>query len=98
MMVANKIFYLHSHKLMDGTIVTHSHPYDKTGDNQPIKSHHHNSFEYALIQNLGILFFVVFISHLFILQTSKAVFKPGQIKLVTPTVNFLYAGRAPPMI
>ncbi len=98
MMVVNKAIYLHTHKLIDGTSVTHSHPYNKSGDDQPIKTHHHSLFEYVVLQNLGTLFFTVFFSHLLVVQSKNAFFERGQIALQAWTTNSLYAGRAPPMI
>jgi hypothetical protein len=51
---ANQSFFYHYHVLPDGTIISHAHPYNKTTDCKPIKSHHHSSFEISFFGNLGV--------------------------------------------
>ncbi len=43
-------YYKHSHVLSDGSVVTHSHPYN-TDDKSPYKTHHHSKTEYILLLN-----------------------------------------------
>ena len=60
LLTVNNSIYLHTHKLADGSIVTHAHPFDKTKDSAPIKSHHHTKPEFFLLQNLQLLFLILF--------------------------------------
>lgn len=53
----NNVVYLHSHILSDQTVITHAHPFDKSADNTPFKTHHHSNFEYTLTQGFG--FFLI---------------------------------------
>jgi hypothetical protein len=39
--IGNKVFFIHTHRDSYGNIITHSHPYNKNGDNLPDKTHHH---------------------------------------------------------
>lgn len=36
-LIANKAIFYHSHKLENGSIVSHAHPYNKTQDSTPFK-------------------------------------------------------------
>lgn len=60
LLILGKSLYTHTHKLADGMVVTHSHPYDKSNDSEPYKSHHHTETELLFFQNLEILFFISF--------------------------------------
>lgn len=66
----NKVTYSHVHILEDGRLISHAHPYDKSENSQPGKSHHHSSVEFIFLQNLEILFFIALLAFLFF-QVSK---------------------------
>lgn len=48
----NSLFYTHRHKLADGTIITHAHPFSKSSDTTPFKSHEHSSDELTFLASL----------------------------------------------
>ena len=48
----NSLIYTHSHKLDDGTVITHAHPFSKSSDTDPYKSHEHSSEELTFLANL----------------------------------------------
>lgn len=50
----NTSIYTHSHQLENGVIITHAHPFDKEGDNAPLKSHKHTNIEYFVYDTLAI--------------------------------------------
>ena len=62
LMIANRSIYLHTHMLPTGILVTHSHPYDKSTDSGPYKTHHHTNAEFLFLENLDILFLSVFVA------------------------------------
>jgi len=62
LLIANKTFFLHVHILNNGTIIEHAHPYNKSHDSNPHKSHQHSNAEYIFFQNLEILFSIVFLT------------------------------------
>ena len=77
--ITNNSVYLHSHKLPNGEIVIHAHPFDQHQDKNPIKTHKHSNIEFLIHQNLNIFLvsgfnfvalgvFFVFIKKLFILH------------------------------
>ncbi len=53
--IINKILYTHSHILSNGTVITHAHPYDKSADNSPFKSHQHGSVELVILSAVSFL-------------------------------------------
>jgi type IV secretory pathway protease TraF len=50
----NNVVYLHSHVIDQGVVITHAHPFDKSADNLPFKSHKHTNFEYTITQGFGL--------------------------------------------
>jgi hypothetical protein len=48
----NSLVYTHRHQLADGTIITHAHPFDKSSDTDPFKSHYHSTVELVFLANL----------------------------------------------
>jgi hypothetical protein len=64
MLVFNQGIFLHTHKLGDGKVIVHAHPYKKTEDTAPFKSHHHTKAEILFFYHIELLFplfFLVFI-------------------------------------
>ena len=58
MLIINNIVFLHAHKLPNGYIIIHAHPFNKSKDSAPFKMHHHSHSEFFLLHNIHILFFV----------------------------------------
>ncbi len=50
----NNAVYLHSHIVDHNTVITHAHPFSKSADNLPFKTHKHTNFEYTITQGFGI--------------------------------------------
>jgi hypothetical protein len=94
--VANKVIFTHSHILENGTVYTHAHPYNKTNDSKPFKSHPHTSAEFLFFETLDIQF----IFHCFI-AISPIIFKRIQFHHYLREKYFHFSlnpdsGRAPP--
>ena len=95
--IANNAFFIHAHKLNNGKVIEHAHPYNKTSDSKPYKSHHHSNTEYFFFQNFEILFLIVFIIYVL-----KVYAKEEKIWLALLSVHILFhstihKGRAPPV-
>ena len=57
----------HYHKLPDGTVICHSHPYHSEESDSPFESHHHSSISYTIIQQVsGISFLLIGLAFLLI--------------------------------
>jgi len=97
MLIVNSAIFLHVHKLDDGTIISHSHPYDKTNDSHPYKTHHHTKAELLFFHNLDILFPLVFLVLVLIAFTKK--FPILSDLTITRQLVYLdfHKGRAPPV-
>lgn len=66
-LLANKIIFTHSHRTIDGIIITHYHPFNKSNDTEPFKSHHHSNAEFYVLENLkiflpSVIFYFAFIT------------------------------------
>ena len=65
MLIANRCIFTHTHILENGSIVFHAHPYDKTNDAKPYKTHHHTNAELLFLDLINLLFPVVFMAFAF---------------------------------
>ena len=61
-MIANKVMYTHIHKLENGRIVVHAHPYDKSENENPGRTHQHVKAELFFLQSLELLFYMAILS------------------------------------
>ena len=64
----NKSVYIHTHIYENGEHVTHSHPYKKAGDSDPLKKHHHSQHHLFILTIIdeGSLFFFICLLSLFL--------------------------------
>ncbi len=97
MIAVNNTLFIHHHILPNGDIVTHAHPYKKSGDTAPFKTHTHTISEFFLLSGLNDLVVVVssvaaviLVSH-FVKQHSESIFH------ITISVHSTLRGRAPPV-
>jgi hypothetical protein len=87
---------MHTHLLPDGSIVTHAHPFDRSGESESGESHQHSNLEFVLFQHLEILFFFAMIS-VGLKKISTGIKKFNFIPaLHFSTIIFAKPGRAPP--
>lgn len=98
MLVCNRALFTHTHKLKDGTLIEHAHPFDKAGDTTPLKSHHHTASAFLFFENLALLF-ITLIAAIVIAAvaevTSFILLPVNQPAFVLLKLN---KGRAPPLI
>ncbi len=98
MFIVNKAIFLHLHKLNDGTVIVHAHPFDKSNDSKPYKSHHHSNAEFLFFQNIEILFLVAFLTFALLTIVKKEKFSSFIIKRQALSCIILHKGRAPPIL
>lgn len=95
--VANKALYTHTHILYYGLVISHAHPYDKTGNGGPVADHHHTKQEIIALEYLGILFPFLFL----LLSLSRFTLKETiSADIVQPYRMYgllLQKGRSPPV-
>ena len=97
LMITNQALFLHTHKLSDGTITAHAHPYDKSTDSKPYKTHQHTNSLLLFYQNISILFFVVFLTFALLVPFTKAKLSFVQTIRYYFTYTIHKKGRAPPL-
>ncbi|MCD6178561.1 MAG: hypothetical protein J7K39_01535 [Bacteroidales bacterium] len=98
MLIENTAVFLHVHKLDDGTIIQHAHPYNKTNDSGPYKSHHHTNTAFLFFQNLGLLFLVAFLTYALIVFVKPVKYLYRIIPKNISAYIITYKGRAPPVL
>ena len=97
LLIANKGLFTHTHKLENGTLVTHAHPYDKKQDSEPYKKHPHTKYEFLFLESLSTLFLsIVLILSILLLVRKKVSFVDFEKIYIRPFA-FSYLGRAPPV-
>lgn len=97
MLIYNQGVFLHTHKLNDGGVVIHAHPYNKSEDTAPFKSHHHTKAEWVFfhhIEILFLLFFVVFILFPLCCKSRLPVYSMHSYRVLW--IHYV-RGRAPPV-
>ncbi len=97
MLIANKAVFMHTHRLNDGTIIEHAHPYNKSTDSKPYKSHHHTKAELLFFQNFEILSLFVFLTFALLNIFKKTKYSFYRITSYTLACIILHKGRAPPL-
>ena len=60
LLIINKALFIHTHILEDGTVIVHAHPYNKSEDSKPVKTHHHSNYALLFFHNINLLFFISF--------------------------------------
>ncbi|MEN8224621.1 MAG: hypothetical protein ABFS05_04600 [Bacteroidota bacterium] len=98
MLIVNKAVYLHVHKLENGTIVAHAHPFDKSNDAEPFKKHHHSDAEWISLSQIDTLFFLLVLIGVLLSANSIPILYHYFPKVFIPAVISGSRGRAPPVI
>jgi len=95
--VLNKSVNTHAHLLADGTVISHAHPYKKSADPGPYKSHHHTQNELICLDNLKLFSPVVFLLLSVLYFVREEGFVAGISSLyISRQFNFK-SGRSPPV-
>lgn len=97
LMIANKALFMHTHKMADGSIIVHAHPYNKSNDSKPFKSHQHTKAEFLFFANLDILVLISFVAFTLISIKKGLQYSFYICTNYTQVYNLLYNPRAPPL-
>lgn len=54
--LAEQSVFLHAHILPNGTVITHTHPFDKGSEQQPYKTHHHKFSDLIIVDQSNFFF------------------------------------------
>lgn len=97
LIVANKAVFLHTHQLANGTLIAHAHPFDRSNDTNPHKSHHHTQTELVFLDSFKILY-PIFLVLLAVCLSPISSRSPAVIPTqYSSACIFIYQGRAPPL-
>ncbi|MBL7972004.1 MAG: hypothetical protein JNL03_10835 [Prolixibacteraceae bacterium] len=96
LLIVNKVIFLHSHILTDGTIITHAHPYQTTDDSKPFKSHHHTQAAFSFFSNMQLLFCSAFAALFILTLHNKLTLAVSGLLPYTCYYSSILKGRAPP--
>ncbi len=91
----NQIVFFHLHKLSDGRIVHHSHPY-KSQDGKT-SGHHHSDYQLVVIGQLNLLFFAGLLVIPMIACVQHFVLYIRRNENPISNISGLFLGRAPPV-
>ncbi|MBN1198049.1 MAG: hypothetical protein JXA23_01765 [Bacteroidales bacterium] len=95
-LVVTNALYLHSHKLPDGTVIAHAHPFNKSQDPAPYKQHNHSSVEFFVLDHIQLLFGSLLILVLLAGNTIRAFIFPRMYSPVPVHFRGLPVTRPPP--
>jgi len=98
LMITNKAVYTHVHKMPDGSIVYHAHPFHKTDSTSPYATHQHTTLEFFFFENLYI-FLPLILLFLAVISVSKR--KKYELINVENFINdykLCLSDRAPPSL
>lgn len=96
LLIPNKVMYTHIHKLDDGSIVVHAHPYDKSENENPEEQHHHAKAELFFLQSLELFFLVTIVSVILFAGLRSSNFNIPAVNQYSEQYIISSLGRAPP--
>ncbi|MDX2414026.1 MAG: hypothetical protein QNK33_02435 [Bacteroidales bacterium] len=95
--VLNTTFFYHTHRIGNNEYISHAHPYNKTKDNAPLKSHTHSDLQIVSLENLKLIFFVSFLILAIATLTKEIGTLICKIPITRLSVIPLIRDRAPPV-
>ncbi len=98
LLIANKAIFFHEHKMADGTIVAHAHPYDKSDEPEPFKTHHHSKAELFFLSHFDTLFVLAISAFAIVRISAKPYFQIFLPKYYFPVLILNQKSRAPPLV
>lgn len=99
LILCNNAIYLHSHKLADGQIIVHAHPFDKSGTSSlPGESHKHSKTEFLFYDQLTLLFPILLLVYRLLKFEKKKIKLKFNLDSYSNTYRFRINGRSPPLL
>jgi len=95
--VVNNSVFLHTHKTLSGTYITHAHPFDKAHDSEPVKHHQHSKQELTIIASLEIFLFATIAYFAFVVAVHTFKYVTRQVRVPELLCSSVRNGRAPPL-
>ena len=96
LLALNNSFFLHAHKMADGSIVYHAHPFSKHNDTNPLKTHQHGAIDMVLLNSLSLFVFALALVVAVIAIEKVRIYIPLKITGFRQDYYIHLNGRAPP--
>ncbi len=97
MIIANNAMFTHAHKDADGIIFVHAHPYDKSTDKGPFKSHQHSKTELLIFENFNNLIPGILLIYLLFMAYKIIIYQKYRISRYSTDLIKSTRDRAPPI-
>jgi len=92
----NSTVNLHYHKLPNGIIIAHAHPYNASSDNTPFQKHKHTKLQYFFFHNITFWIFtlvsILLLSILLYNSIKNIIIQSFQIKFSTHLLHLFLRG------
>lgn len=96
--VVTRTLYLHAHQIANGQIIIHAHPYDKSSDKTPFKSHHHSGAGYVFWGQYNILFSLIAVILAILLLSKSYKYLKNSPQKYANGIFLFRLSRAPPCL
>jgi hypothetical protein len=93
--IANNVFFVHVHRLPDGSTVKHAHPYQKNKE-LPGKQHQHSSVELVVIEQSNNYIASEVLSDKIVFRDFFFILQPGVELGYNTDISYNFGQRAPP--
>ena len=97
MITLNNALFIHRHILPNGDVITHAHPYKKSGDTAPFKTHTHTTAEFFLLSGLNNLVFSIAAVFAVLLTFQIVKYNLQRNPHIIVPFHSFSSGRAPPV-
>jgi hypothetical protein len=84
--------------LANGTIISHAHPYQSTGDSQPVQSHDHTKASFFLFDTIQLLFYSIPFGLIFFISNFRTKVFISGFTQIAPKYFSNSRNRAPPVL
>ena len=94
--ITNQILFMHTHVLDDGTRITHAHPYQKGGEENPFNTHQHSKTALLFFQDSAWVFILISCAVLIVITDMPALEPASVSRRLSQAIHELKSDRAPP--
>ena len=92
----NNSYFMHAHRMADGSIVYHAHPFDTKSDSAPVKSHHHSIVEIVILDSLVFFIFILGLGLIAFFIERRTTYLARSVRILRQDCYIHLNGRAPP--
>jgi len=98
LLILNKAVFLHTHKLTDGTVILHAHPFHSYSDSNSKNPHQHTKGGFTYFDELNLLYQQLPDKFTFYKDDSYTTLAPTNISFYFQNYHSCLKNRAPPEV